>query len=79
MTTLTFTISIPLTDAQIIRNRSTIDGLATEDEKREVAELAQEVHAIIAEVQARFSAASPAAPRASTTRRLKQPRRFCRI
>jgi hypothetical protein len=56
MANLTFTVSIPLTAAQIIRNRSsTIDaGPPTEDEKREALELAHEVHAVINEVQARF-------------------------
>jgi hypothetical protein len=48
MTTLTFTVQIKLTAAQIIRNcASTID-------ESEAAKLAHEVHAIIAEVQARY-------------------------
>ena len=58
MTTFTINVPIELTAAQIIRNRpSTIDAAlspATEDAKREAAELAQEAHAIIAEVQARY-------------------------
>jgi hypothetical protein len=48
MTDLTFTVSIELTASQIIRNcPSTID-------ESEAAKLAQEAHAIIAEVQAHF-------------------------
>ena len=59
MTTLTISVPIELTAAQTIRHRpSTTDAAlspATEDAKREAAELAREAHAIIAEVQARYA------------------------